>query len=274
MISYYRKPHRYKKKESFLKNKVFWFSLLGLSLVSGLVYFLYFSAVFQAKEVIVNREGVEEKPGVLLVSQGIMDEARRLADGALESKLIFWRTKSIFLFDSGNLEKEISGLYPELKEIKIRKKWPGTINIDLTRKEGVALLSAEEGLFLLDETGKVFSPASSTDEGLPVLIKSDYSVESDENAVSKEYLDKILYAEKELKALEIIVDNFLLFSKDKLIARVAEGWEAYFTLEEDLDWQIQKLESVLNEKVPLEQRGDLEYIDVRFSNMVFPKYKD
>jgi hypothetical protein len=69
-------------------------------------------------------------------------------------------------------------------------------------------------------------------------------------------------------------DNFLLFSEDKLIIKTAEGWEIYFTLQKDSDWQIAKLNAVLEEVVTAERRGDLEYIEVRFSNRVFPKYKD
>jgi len=55
------------------------------------------------------------------------------------------------------------------------------------------------------------------------------------------------------------------------------GWEIYFNLQKDqkdIDWQLVKLRAVLEEKIPSENRKDLEYIELRFGNFAPYKYKD
>jgi hypothetical protein len=270
----YRKPHRFKKKESFVKNRIFLYSLLGLFVFSGMIYFVYLSPVLWAKEIIVERVEAEDAPGVSLVSDKIMEDCRLLLENAVKGKFFFWDTKSIFLLNSRVLEKQIIENYPELETVKIRKKWPDKVKVLLERKEGMALLRTTDGVFLLDAEGNIFDNASSSDQGLIVLAKPDYLTDSGESVVSKEDLEKILYAEGELEALGIFVDDFLLYSEDKLIIETKEGWDIYFSLQKDLDWQITKLNAVLEEVVTAEKREDLEYIEVRFSNRIFPKYKD
>ncbi|MFA5355181.1 MAG: FtsQ-type POTRA domain-containing protein [Candidatus Paceibacterota bacterium] len=272
-MNYYRKPHRYKKRESVLKSKFFLFSLAGFIVLIGFIYLLCLSPFLQVEEIIVERESVEEAPGIFAVSPEIMADVKVLAENVLSKKFLFWDTKSMFFFDSGSLEKGIAEKYPELESVKVRKKWPDKIKIELARKEGVALLSTEEGFLLLDSLGEIFDTYLPGGD-LPVLVKPDYFLESKEAVVSEDDLEKILYIEKSLGSLGIEVDNFLLFSEDKLIIKTAEGWEIYFTLQKDSDWQIAKLNAVLEEVVTAERRGDLEYIEVRFSNRVFPKYKD
>ncbi|MFH1509839.1 MAG: cell division protein FtsQ/DivIB [Candidatus Nealsonbacteria bacterium] len=275
MVKSYRKPHTFKKKKSIFRNRLFWFGVLIFSLFCGAIYFVYFSSFFQIKEIIIEKEDVSESPGITFVSDETIDGIRNLANGKIDGKIVFINTRSIFIFNSGYLEKQIAENYKQLYTIKVRKHWPDKIDIALGRKEGVVSLRVGEDYYLLDENGEIFDNASYIDkDGLPILVKPDYFLNSEEKVFSKEELVKILEIKDRLVSLNVEVREFLIFSKDKLIVNTIEGWDIYITLQSDIDWQITKLNAVLEEKIPLDSRGDLEYIEVRFGNLAPIKYKD
>jgi len=72
-----------------------------------------------------------------------------------------------------------------------------------------------------------------------------------------------------LKILEVSI-----ISEERLNAKTSEGWEIYFNLEGDINWQLTKLGAVLEKEIPPEKRENLEYIDLRFGNFAPFKYRD
>jgi len=92
--------------------------------------------------------------------------------------------------------------------------------------------------------------------------------------LEKDKLFKILNINSKLKEnLNIPIEKFVINDNEKLTALTREGWEIYFNLEGDIEWQITKLVAVLENKIPKEQRGDLEYIELRFGNFAPFKYR-
>ena len=272
--NYYRRPHTFKKKQNIFCNKLFWLTLIIVFLLLGIVYFIYFSSVFEIKSITIEKKEVVESPGVSKVSQETIQNINDLASMEIKNRLLFWDSENIFLFNSGSLEKEIKNNNPQLLTAEVRKKWPNKINIYLENKVGVVLLEKEEELFLLDNNGEIFARANSLDLDLPKLSKPGYLLDSKEPILSNEELVKVLKIKNNLDGLNIIIDQFVVSSKDKLVVKTSQGWEIYLTLQTDLDWQLTKLKAVLEEKIPPEKRKDLEYIEVRFGNLAPFKYKD
>jgi len=73
--------------------------------------------------------------------------------------------------------------------------------------------------------------------------------------------------------LKIPLQEFVYAADDKLVAETSEKWQIYFNLQDDINWQMTKLKAVLAEKIPENQRKNLEYIEVRFGNFAPYKYK-
>jgi hypothetical protein len=95
-----------------------------------------------------------------------------------------------------------------------------------------------------------------------------------ERAVTKEKISKILEIKSKLEdILKIQIKKADLISEKRLNVKTFEGWDIYFNLKKDLDWQLTKLKAVLDEKIPEEKRKDLEYVDLRFGNLAPFKYK-
>jgi hypothetical protein len=95
-----------------------------------------------------------------------------------------------------------------------------------------------------------------------------------EKVIDEKILEFILNSDNKLKEeLKINIIEFDLLSQERLNVKTEEGWEIYFDLKGDLNWQTEKLTLVLENEIPPEKRGDLEYIDLRFTR-VYYKYKN
>lgn len=276
MKNSYRKPHTFKKKKSILRKKSFWLGLLAVIFVSGIFYCVYFWDYFQIKNIEMEREVVATRPGIKIVPDGDMSAIRSMVETAADKKMVFLKTKSIFLFNSRLVEEEILTAIPQLETADIKKKLFGqTLSISVSRKEGLAVSLVGDAYFLMDKEGKLFDLADDYDkEGLAFISKPDRSFALGETVLGPERLLQILDIRTRVKGLGIGVVEFVIFAEDKLIVKTAEGWDAYFNLQSDIDWQIVKLNAVLDEKIPEERRGDLEYIELRFGNLAPYMYKD
>jgi len=90
MSNKYRRPHQFKRRKSFLRNRFFWLSILAVSAMAGFLYFLFFSDTFQIKEIRV--EGEEEVSEERIIS--------------------FFPLKNIFLIDTAGIKNDILNEFP------------------------------------------------------------------------------------------------------------------------------------------------------------------
>jgi cell division septal protein FtsQ len=258
MSQVYRKPHSYKKKKPVFKNKFFWLGILVCLAAASFFYFLIFSNFFQIDKITV--EGVEKLS---------VEEIESLASDHLEKTVLFFKTKSIFLFKNEEVQKQISTTFPLAGEVEVSRQLPGTIKISLKEKIALALWCENINCFEIDKEGVIFQEA---------LVSADLiKIESDkeglvlgERAVEKDLLMKILDINSKLKQKAgILVETIEIASTDRLNVKTSEGWQIYFNLSGDLDWQITELSLVLEKEISSIKRRNLEYIDLRFSKVYY-----
>ena len=72
--------------------------------------------------------------------------------------------------------------------------------------------------------------------------------------------------------LKIPIAELFLISEERINIQTSDGWTVYFNPKGDISWQITELSLVLAKQIPPEKRGELDYIDLRFSRIYF-KYK-
>jgi cell division protein FtsQ len=59
---------------------------------------------------------------------------------------------------------------PWVDTVQVRRKWPGTVDVDITERRAVAALATDEGAWLvLDATGRVLDEAAARPADLPAL---------------------------------------------------------------------------------------------------------
>ncbi len=251
----YRKIHRYRKKKLILKNRFFWLTTLVLVSFTSLFSFLFFSGTFLVEKIVVSgQEKVsKEAIGSLVVS------------------------KNIFFIDREVIRAKILENFPQIAEVKIDRSFPDSLNILVIERVSVATWCQENDCFLMDNNGIIFEKIAAGDDLQQTLIKglNEGKLALGSMMIDEEELSKILNIDSELKSsLKIEIEEFTISLDDKLIALTRDNWEIYFSLTNDIDWQITKLRVVLEEKIPPEKRENLEYIEVRFGNLAPIKYKD
>ncbi len=265
MAKIYRKPHSYKRKKSILKNRFFWLGILIFIFFISVFYFVFLSSTFQVKKITL--------AGLRTVSA---DELNKLVENKLTNKILFFKTKNIFLIKSDAIKNDILNRFPEIVEVKIKKNYPASLSVAITERTGTALwCSVPEQCFQIDNEGIIF--ASSTDTTLIRIAdqRNEKQLSLGKKVIEKDILAKIINQIYPLlnTELKIPLQEFIYAADDKFIAQTSENWQIYFNLQDDINWQMTKLKAVLADKIPPDQRKNLDYIEVRFGNFAPYKYK-
>ena len=263
MAKSYRRPHAYKKKKSIIRNRFFWLAILISGLVVFSFYFFFFSDTFQVENVNIRGGNKVAKEDIdFLVREN------------LESRFLFFPTKTILLASLKNMREEILSSFPQIAKAEIKRSWPDTINVLITERKGMVNWCGNGKYFLADSEGIVFEEIDEPKTGLAVVANLSSALPGD-RVIEPDDLNLILNIESQLQGdLKIAIKDFVVSSEDKLTVNTQEGWQIYFNLQGDVSWQITKLRAVIEEKFPPENRGNLEYIELRFGNFANPRYKD
>ncbi len=259
----FRKQKRVKKRGSFLKNRLFLFGVAGAVCVELLFYGIVLSSFLQIQEVRVEgNEGVSE------------NRIRSVALDRLWGKLFFFPTASILLVDTQGIKEALLEGIPELETARIQRKFPNILTIAVQERRVVALSCQKLHCVAIDKEGVAFKEADPSPESI-IIYGQSQPLSLKETAVKKDVLDAILNFTKEAKRRSLFLQpglSFEVVSDSQIHANVEEGWSVYFTHTQDLSWQITKLQTVLENKIPPEKRRKLEYIDVRFGDQAYIKY--
>lgn len=256
----YRKPHRYKKKRPIVRKRFFWFLGLTVVLLGGIFYCLFFLEIFQVEKIIVSGEQRVSK-----------EEIEFLVERKLENKFLFWDTKSIFALNIRQIRQDLLDLFPQIAEAEVSRGFFDAVNILVIERASLGLWCQEEICFLVDGAGIIFEEASPETE----LLKIESSEFIEDIALGKavfdkEKLEQIFYLRTKLAEIaNISIVKAFLVSAERLNIETTEGWEIYFNLKGDLDWQMTELALVLEKQISPERREKLEYIDLRFSRVFY-----
>ncbi|HDL74870.1 MAG TPA: FtsQ-type POTRA domain-containing protein [bacterium] len=257
----YRKPYRIKKKKSIIRNRFFWFGLLILIIIISFFYFLFFSNTFQTKEVIITGEREISKHDIY---ESIQEK--------LENKISFLKTKSIFLINTNELEKDILNNFPKIDKVKIKKRFPESLNITIVERTSSASWCKEEICFLLDNKGIIFEQAQDSSDLIKIIdMRNNREFSLSDKVIEPNLLSQIIEINSKLKK-DIKIAKVYIQPNKELNIKTIDDWEIYLNLNEDIDWQLTKLNLVLEKQIPFEKRDELDYIDLRFTKVYF-KYK-
>lgn len=255
-----RKPHRIKRKKSIISCRFFWLSLLIFAIVGTIFYFLFFSEIFQVKKIVITGEKKVSK-----------QELESFIEKRLENKILFYKTKSIFVVGLNEIKKGILNSFSQIAEVEIKRELPNALNVIVTERLGLAIWCCEDNCFFLDNEGVLFEEVRLRTELIKIIDEQNTnSFAFGKRVIEKEKLSQILKIESELKnELKIPLEEIRIVSENRLNVKTKEGWEIYFSLKEDLGWQLARLKLVLEKKVPFEIGEELQYIDLRFEKVYY-----
>jgi hypothetical protein len=275
MVKQLRKPHKFKKKKPIYLSRFFWLGLLIFVFIISSCYLIFFYDFFQIKKV----ESSDEEIGLFIKEK-------------IKQDFFFFSSQSIFLIDTGKIEKVALERFPRINEIKIKRSFPDKLAVSISwqtpffifcltsdlEEENEAVM---ENCFILDKEGIAFEKESAIEEQYRQEIFRLKKLSSEDNQI---FLGSKIIEKKDLEEISNIYYFFeenlkiklkeVIILPEKLVVLTHEGWSAYFDLKGDIEWQINKLRFLLKEKISKERRGSLQYIELRFGNYANPKYID
>ena len=247
-----RKRLRIKKKKPFFKKPIFWVSIFSFLIFLGIFYIFFFSNFFKINEIeILGAEKIQK------------DDFEKFLREKVEKK-------NIFLMKSSAIKNEILKNFPQISSVEIKRKFPSTLLFKITERKEVAAFCQKEDCYLIDKEGIVFERGGS--EGILKIERENFEseIKPGNRVIEKEILDKILDISKKI---EFGIEKVSILSEDNLHFKTSQGFEIFIDPQKDIDWQLTKLKVALENAIPKEKIGDLEYIDLRFGNFAYPKYK-
>ena len=249
-----------RRKKSIFSNFFFSFFLFFFIIFSSALGFLLFSPRFQIQEMIIS--------GNNNIST---EDIEKIATDKFKISFSFMGfnidTESIFL-SFGNKVNEIKEALPEIDRVSIKKNFPSGISIEIIEKEPFAIWSFNEETYLVDKNGS-FIKNFSDNEDYFSLIKINQKEEFN-NINKKEILNSLDKIKLKLEEYSIGISSFDLFN-DKTKANTDESFPIIFNLDQNLDWQIEKLVIVFEKNNYLDKLGEIEYIDLNYENQVVIK---
>lgn len=255
-----------RKPKPIFKNRFFWSVIFILVFCWGIFYLLFFASFFQVKEV--------EISGTKSVSTIKLKE---FIESKLEKSFFSIPSRSIFLVSSEKIEKAVRKNFPQIFQIKLKRKFPNLLIIQVTERMPVAIFSINDHQFLIDREGIVFEKVAQPNSDF-FKIKSSITTtipKLGDKVLSKEIMSFLLEIESRLKEiLKISVKEVFILEEDRIDVKTSEGFDLYFNPSGDIEWQLTKLKVLLEKEIAPENWKNLEYIDLRFGNFAPYKYRE
>ena len=267
-MKYYtvRKYHYKRRRGNFsiLKNKTFW-KISVFFIVSILLFYFTFDSSFFKIQKITIKDLSRNNPQ-------LNKEINNLVRKNEEARILLLPSSNIFLFRSQKTEENILNKIPLIGEVDISKKLPHSIIINYKERQEVALWHQINDLinyYEMDDNGIIFQKSNTTSSNKIIIEGNETFKKLGQKILDKKYLTSILDTKKDVEEItKHKVKKVVLNSPTYLSMIMDKGWKIYFNLQNNIDWQIEELRSVLENKIPPDRIGKLKYIDLRF-NKVF-----
>ncbi|MEA3464281.1 MAG: cell division protein FtsQ/DivIB [Patescibacteria group bacterium] len=233
-------------------------------LIIGLIWFFCFSAYFTIE--MINVIGAEK-----ISSQ----EIKNLTWQQIEHRrFLFGSQKNLILFNKSKLFKIINEQYC-VDSLFIERKLPNIITIKFKEKIHSAVWRENDKYYYIDEAGNIITEANPLEikqKNYPLIdcqrkkavINNKKIIDQEENIDCVIQLFNKLNNKHEFEIECFIIDNEVNTVKVAII----QGPQIYFNTNEDLEKQIAKLLTLINEKLK-DDFNKKNYIDLRYGDRVY-----
>lgn len=207
-------------------------------------------------------------------------EIKAKVEESITGNLLFFLPRnSILLVSPENLSSLLRKEFARIGSATIKKQYPDKLKISVSERVlwGIICSQNQEGnCMYIDTTGFGMESAPQSSGTLILKIKTDQGLLPENTQVLDPALvEQMKYiAENTQKIIASPVVEFALSTQtpDEFKVRVAEGFSLLFAREGGLENSFSVLKKVLESEVK-DKRPRLDYIDLRFGNKVFFKFR-
>lgn len=248
---------------------IFWYSFLVLFLVCLAVYLFLFLPKIQVNKIIISgnkKVNIEDIKSIALknINKNIFG---------------FLNSKSIFLAKTENIQNDILVKFPEIGSVAVSRNFPDALSVILQERSPVAIFCAtneapSKDCYFMDESGVIFETVNNSLNNFVIIRQelNNVQVFSGQKVIEEKVLNAVLDSEKMLKDnYKIDIFDALITSPIRLNLKTSENWQIYLDLQGDINLQIAKLNLLLKDQIPENDRKTLQYIDMRFKDRAYYK---
>ncbi len=188
-----------------------------------------------------------------------------------------------FLFGSEALSRTLRARYPLIRNIHIQQIFPERINIDIEERDTLILwCSAEQCVHVLEDgttlpVTDVYNSEENRAKTLTLRDTSGQPLQIGEGVLSQDFVSTTLVLRQSLKErFHLEIERKITLSSrfaNELRVRV-EDFEIYFSTKFPVNVSLDALALLFEKEIPVENRSNIQYIDLRTENRIFYRYKD
>jgi len=228
-----------------------------IAIVAGLIYLLFFSRLFDVREVSFN--------GLDTVNSDVFQVK---IDETLNQKIFGYLTRrnDIFFVNTGSFEKQFALAYPVFKSVNVQRKLFHGLILNFLERKPAGIWCFKEGCSYFDDD-KVLWGQPSKSSGFIFLTIEDQRDITDRK-IDDDFFGPIMEVAKnmegEIKSIIIPADSFnefWVYTADYYII---------FTVDFDIQNQLDVLKIFMNEKGK-DSNFHPQYIDLRIDGRVYTK---
>jgi cell division septal protein FtsQ len=247
-----RQKKQNKRKISFFLIAVFLFLIF---------VFFAFCPYLQIKNIEIN--------GIFRFSS--KDYLKEIANNFAVKKLIFIENRNIFFIWNKSLENYIKEKDYKIGKVVARKIYPDKLLISIEERFPVGIIYSGENSFLFDNEGVIFQNVGKdfSNQNLIRLLTSNNVILGEKNFEENFINDLETIFDFFENKLKINLENIDISSSDKIVVSAKEGWKVFLTIDKNLKINLEKLKIVLIQEISLEDRNNLDYIDLRFDKIFY-----
>lgn len=246
-----------------LIRRLFYF-IFGLAAILGGVIYVFYLPKFRIGSIDVSE--LKTLP---------QNEIKEVSKEILSVKLMgILPADNILLAPTEKIEAELKSRFLRIKDVKISRHWPDILKMDVLERSTWGVYCRKDDCYLNDDEGFLFASAPEfegnlllklRDERSPVRQFSigDFILNQKNFTLISEFKNEMEKAGKYI--LKIIL-------KDDQQEFYLENWKIILDFEVNKETAIKNLFLTLAEIGALENR--LDYIDLRFNDKIFYKFKD
>lgn len=226
---------------------------LTIVLFGGLIYLIVFSGLLDIKN--INISGYEHEETIRIMAE---EEVSRN-----------FLTKNILFFSTHSLKDNLKG-DPNIKSVRISKKYPRSLKIEIEEAKPAIIWISAGDKYLIDDRGVVMKIA--TDEKLiEIFDASNIKIKAGERVASPtfiKFINEITTGFETATGTKLIKITLFDLIEDVHILS-SDGWTAYLNASMTASSQLKNLTRILAEAS--KDKTKLQYIDMRLDNKIFYK---
>lgn len=240
---------------------------LGFLLCAGVYYAT--SDAFQVSD--IKLTGLSETPEV---------DVRQRIDALFSQKILFFiPANAIWLVDTAALARDLETEFPTIERATVNKSWPKGIDVVIQEYSGWGVLchGDPEECFWIDRAGVAFDHAPGF-SGLIVpkirdLRNREFTL--GQRQLSAKLMNIITYFDERASSNTYLQSLIFTIDAENQTIRMTTraGWDVLLLEDTDPTAAYKNLTIALNEEIQSKARN-LAYIDLRFGNRIFYKFKE